>query len=120
LTDDDQGRMWYDSTVVEEVAVRKLKVYTGVTGGFVDIITTAVTADAIKGSMIDWVDISHTAGALVVGDDPDVALSFNKVSVNVDDSTIEISSGNALQVKDGGITNAKLETNSHLLLRNHV
>ena len=55
-------------------------------------------------SDISFVQFSG-AGAVIAGDG--LSKSGNELSVNVDDSTIEISS-DTLQVKDAGITNAKL------------
>ena len=69
--------------------------------GFVCTNTGSVSFGA---SDISFVQFSG-AGSVIAGDG--LSKSGNTLSVNVDDSTIEISS-DTLQVKDAGITNAKL------------
>ena len=74
---------------------------TNADNGFVCTNTGSVSFGS---SDISFVQFSG-AGAVIAGDG--LSKSGNELSVNVDDSTIEISS-DTLQVKDAGITNAKL------------
>ena len=74
---------------------------TNADNGFVCTNTGSVSFGA---SDISFVQFSG-AGSVIAGDG--LSKSGNTLSVNVDDSTIEISS-DTLQVKDAGITNAKL------------
>lgn len=50
-------------------------------------------------------------GAVAVETGSALFIDTNAVAVSVDDSTIEVNGSNALQLKDGGITTAKIGTN---------
>jgi len=75
------------------------ELYVMTTEGSITFGTTAITFSQIGSAQV------YKAGDALT-------LTDTTFDVNVDDSTIEVSGGNALQVKDLGITNAKL-ANDH-------
>jgi len=107
-TNADQGFVQTDEVVTIGSSDVTFVQFTGLgqvtAGDGLDKTGNTLSVDAGAGLQI-------ASGAVAVEAGNGLFIDSNAVAVSVDDSTIEVNGSNALQLKDGGITTAKIGTN---------